>query len=215
MIGHTNLLPPSCRERFETQRLRRRWMLAYCCTCVGLAVLYSASANAFSRVDRTRDTLRAEVQDRLLQDKQATGLLEEITTVEGRLTRYNNLAWPVRMSEAIASIGPIIPETSTLTSLTLAPTVERTRIPAKKGKAAEEKVERYLTVEIQGVSQSDLDVSSIVSGLDANPLFRAVAIDFARPRDVDGVDAREFRIQAEIDLEARYIFNDLAEVATP
>ena len=215
MIGRTNLIPSSCREQFDRRRVRRRWVVAYCATFLGLALLYSASATNFSRVDRTRDALRADVEERLLLDKETAGLLDEIAAAARDLSRYNDLAWPVRMSEAIASVAPIVPEGATLTSLTIAPTTKTTRLPAKKGKPAQELVERYLTLELQGVAESDFTVSSVVSGLDANPLFRNVSLDFARMRDIDGVEGREFRVQAEIDLDARYMFTDVAEVTAP
>ncbi|MEM1424219.1 MAG: PilN domain-containing protein [Planctomycetota bacterium] len=215
MNGRTNLIPASCREKFDRRRIRRRWVVAYCATFLCIALVYSASATAFSRIEGTRDDLRADVEARLLLDKETSSLLDEIASVERDLGRYNDLAWPVRMSEAIASVAPIVPDGATLTSLTLTPTTKKSRIPARRGKPAQELVERYLTLELQGVAESDFTVSGIVSGLDANPLFRSVSLDFARMRSVDGVEGREFRVQAEIDLDARYTFTDIAESPTP
>ncbi|GAB4545124.1 MAG: hypothetical protein Tsb0013_02730 [Phycisphaerales bacterium] len=216
MIGETNLLPASCRETFERQRNRRRWIVAYCAACVLIAVLYSGLSTVYVGVDRERDALRDQVQERLLKNEEATALLSDIRTIEERLKRYNDLAWPVRMTEVIDSIAVIVPDGATLTALTLAPRTDRIRIPAAKGKKAQERVERKLTVELQGIAPDDFTVSGIVSGLDANPMFRGVSLDFARQRLVDGVEGREFRVQAEIDLDTRYLFEELVEAgATP
>ncbi len=211
MIGHVDLLPASCRETFARQRTRRRWLLGYCALLVVLALGYSGVTAHYRSVDDQRDALRTQVQDRLLKNEEAGLLLTQIRTLEDRLTRYNTLAWPVRMTEVMDSVGSIVPSGTTLTSLTLSPRTERIRTPAAKGKPAHEQTKNWLTVELQGIALDDITVSQIVSGLDENPLFSRVSLDFARQREVDGVEAREFRVQAEVDLDARYAFAELAE----
>jgi len=208
VIGRLDLLPQSCREAFLKRRARRRWIVAYVGVLALVVVGHSGASMVFDRVDTRRDALREKVEDRLYQNEEASALLAEIRELEGRLTRYNDLAWPVRMSEVIGSIGGVTPEGATLTALTLSPRTDRVRIPAQNGKPASERVEHRLMVEMQGVAVDDLTVARVVSGLDESPLFASVSVDFTRQRNIDGVDAREFRLQAEIDLDTRYTFVD-------
>ena len=49
-------------------------------------------------------------------------------------------------------------------------------------------------------------MAQFVSGIDEHPLFSEVSMDYARFRDVDGVEAREFRVTLKIDMSARYEF---------
>lgn len=215
MMGRTDLLPAVCRETFIRQRARRRWLLTYCGASVLLAIGFSAASAHHRTAAKERDQLRTSIEDRLLQNEEAGDLLAKIRELEERLTRYNDLAWPVRMTEVIGSVGAIVPDGVALTALTMSPRIDRIRIPAKKGRPASERIERWLTVELQGIAADDFTVSQIVSGLDINPLFSTVALDFARQRSVDETEAREFRIQAEIDLDARYVFTEVSTEVLP
>lgn len=215
MIGRTDLLPPSCREDFIRRKVRRRWIIAFCVGAVAIASAHSVVSLRLSGTESKRDALRARVQDRLYHNEEASNLLTEIRDIEDRLTRYNEIAWPVRMSEVLSSVGSIVPEGVTVSALTLSPRVDRVRTPARNGKPASDRTERRLVIEIQGYAVDDVTVAHIVSGFDKNPLFRTVALDFSRYRDVDEVDAREFRVQAEIDLDTRYSFADAGGGETP
>lgn len=212
MIGYTDLLPQKCRETFARQRVRRRWLMAYCGAALAIALGFSGASARERVVDDEHAALREAVEERLLKNEEATDMLAEIRDLEDRLTRYSDLAWPVRMSEVIASVGSIVPEGTTVTAFTLSPRTDKTRIPAKKGKPASEMIERWLVLELQGIAIDDFTVARIVSGLDENPLYQTVSLDFARPREVDDVDAREFRVHAQINLDARYDFQDVAAV---
>jgi hypothetical protein len=61
-----------------------------------------------------------------------------------------------------------------------------------------------MIVEIEGLATSDAPVAQFVSGLDANPLFSRVSLDFSRATTIGQQEARNFRVTGEIDLNARY-----------
>ena len=133
--------------------------------------------------------------------------------LEGSITRFNRLAWPVRVSDAISVLCPQIPSSVTLTSITFVPHEDKPRASRKKknkkgddGAAEEEK--RYIAIEIEGMAVDDLDVATLVSALEGHSLFSRVSLDYSRPRDVDGLDARGFRLSCRIDLMRRYAFVD-------
>lgn len=206
MIGQTDLLPASCRRKFEHLRKRRRWIAGYGAAVCSLALVQGAAALRTNDRIETRNELRAQVKERFTQNEEAMALVAEIRDLEARVTRYNALASPVRVTEVLRTVGAFVPEEATITSITLTPRTDRTRTPARPGQPAEEIVDRYLVLELQGVTQSDITVAGIVAGIDDSPLFSSVFLDFSRQRDVDETLAREFRVNAEIGLDARYDF---------
>ena len=137
-----------------------------------------------------------------LRDEEAQALVAEVRDLESTITRYNRLAWPVRVSDAIAALSPLVPESTTLRALTLTPKGEKSR----RGRSKDEPARSVLAIEIEGIAPTDIEVARFVSGLDAHPLFAGVSMAFARSVDVDGTPGREFRVHCEIDLTRRYRF---------
>jgi len=200
--GRIDLLPSDCRVQFMRRSRVRRWIGLY---VGGVALLLGSHA----WVNLGRGALEAEhaaltrqARENWERNEEAQELVGEIRDMGNMIARYNRLAWPVRVSDAINVISGVIPDSTTLTAMTLTPRQERTRIGS--GKDRREETTTYLAIELEGLAPDDLAVAQVVSGLDGHPLFSTVTLDFARSREVDGVTAREFRVNCEIDLSRRY-----------
>jgi hypothetical protein len=209
MKGRWDLMPESCRTVFNRRRRVRRWIVAYTMAglMVGTTIAGLMASNASKQ--RERDALAAQVEVHWMRNEEARSLLDEIRDLESSIARFNRLAWPVRVSDAIGVIESIVPPSTTLTSLTLIPREETPRPAGKrrKGEAAPE-TKTYLAIEIEGLAIDDLDVAEAVRSLEQHRMFSGVNLDFARSRDVGGIDARAFRLSCEIDLSKRYRFVD-------
>lgn len=209
MRGRYDLMPESCRTLFNRRRRVRRWIVSYAMACVLLGTTVAGLVVSNASKQQERDALAAQVEVHWMRNEEARALLEEIRDLESSIARFNRLAWPVRVSDAIGVIESIVPPSTTLTSLTLVPREERVR-PGKrhKGEGEPEPPKTFLAIEIEGFAIDDLDVAQAVRSLEEHRMFSKVNLDFARSRDVDGIDARAFRLSCEIDLSMRYRFVD-------
>lgn len=199
-----DLMPASCREWLGRRLRIRRWTLCFVFTVLGLAgangIFRMGSAERQEEIQR----LTSELKQRWMRDEEIQRLLKDIKTVETTVTRYNRLAWPVRVTEAIDAVGASIPPSASLTTLQITPREESS--PSRKASADPDAPgpRTFMVLEMEGVARSDQDVAQLVSGLERRRLFSKVALDYTRAINVDGVDSREYRLTCEIDLSLRY-----------
>jgi hypothetical protein len=202
-----DLMPASCREWLGRRLRIRRWTLSYLMTICALAGAYAwiGAGETSRRAEMSR--LSSELKQRWLRDEQVQSLLKEIQQVETMVTRYNRLAWPVRVTEAIDAVGAAMPDAASLTSLQITPREEQVRVPVKKSgneKPADSGPRTFMVLEMEGVARTDQDVALLVAGLEKRGLFARVALDYTRALSVDGTDSREYRLTCEVDLSLRY-----------
>jgi len=209
-------MPESCHTVFNRRRRVRRWIVSYTMTCVLLGTMITGLVVSNASKQQERDALSDQVEVHWMRNKEARAILEEIRELESSIARFNRLAWPVRVSDAIGVIESIVPPSTTLTSLTLVPREETPRSAGKrrKGEEAAPETKTYLAIEIEGLAVDDLDVATAVRSLEHHRMFSKVNLDFARSRAVDGIDARAFRLSCEIDLTMRYRFVDAVASAS-
>ena len=202
-----DLMPASCREWLGRRLRARRWTLAYLTAICATAGAYAwiGAGESTRRAEMSR--LSEELKQRWMRDEQVQGLLKEIQQVETVVTRYNRLAWPVRVTEAIDAVGASIPVAASLTSMQITPREEQARVPVMKTgneKTLDAGPRTFMVLEMEGVARTDQDVAVLVSGLEKRGLFSRVALDYMRALSVDGTDSREFRLTCEVDLSLRY-----------
>lgn len=216
MITGIDLMPRSCREVLGRRLLIRRWSLVYALT---VTVLFGGfwllrSSNAALIVQR--NSMAAQVKINWNRSEVVSRLIREISEVEAAVTRYNRLAWPVRVTQATDALAAVLPPQASLTEISITPREEKGATGSKStgrgkpGETAAEPPRTYMIVEMEGLADSDVNVASFVSGLDANPLFSRVNLDFSRAKSIGGTEARNFRVTAEIDLSVRYSFAEAA-----
>ncbi len=212
MIGSIDLMPASCRTAFERRAVIQRWVGLFLVTSVGLAALHVGGWAGQSAMRAELDALAEQARQRWRTNTRAQELLAERDEHEGTITRYNRLAWPIDVSEVVAAIGAELPDTASLSRMVLAPGDGR-RGRLKRGKGDEER--SLIEIELEGIAPSDVVAAGFVESLDEHPLFRAVQLEYARSADVDGTEARRFRVLAAVDLDARYRFVDAGEGGGP
>lgn len=195
-----DLMPASSRARLRGRSATRRWWVAYA-GIAGVAALATGAFRLRAMHDaRTRDRLILEVA--LDEDFQ-----REIAEIEAQgaasreaIIRHARIAWPVELSDVIGVIAEVVPEPVTLTSIAVTPRLEPERPGDKSGLPP---APLALTVELAGVAPTDLEVASLIAGLEDSRLFSRVAMDHARQTVGAGAVAREFGLTCEIDLVSR------------
>lgn len=215
-----DLLPSRCRAIFARRRARRVWTRAY---IIGVTIALASSGLMYLHVrslEGLRERLAVQVEEHWNRNEEAQQLRGQIKDLEGTITRYQRLAWPVRVTDAIGVLAPLMPEEATLTSLTIVPRQERMEVDRSSSGGSDRGRSRgrgaaptrtILAIEIEGIARTDSEVARFVQGVESSPLFTAVGLDFARSRDVDGVEAREFRVTCQIDMSRRVLFVDAGE----
>ena len=218
MSGGIDLMPASCREWLGRRVWVRRWIGIYTTTVMALALggWILNTTNATRELDLV--SMRDEVRRRYAQNDEVQALLAAIRSVEGDITRYHRLAWPVRVGDVIDAVAAGMPESVSLTELAISPRDEkkppRSQTARQRAGAAaaggddpvRDLPRQFLVLEIEGMARTDSDVALLASSLEENPLFSRVGLDFARTKDIDGIEGRQFRMTCEIDLGARYAF---------
>lgn len=197
-----DLMPETCRKRLGQRRLIRQWITVYAATITLLIV----GASLVRVMERARlaevRVLRDKVQLDAGQATEAEKLRKSIERIQADIDRHARLSWPVRISDIVAAIGEMTPESVSLTSFSVTPRSDRGR--SRAGVDASKR----LVIEIKGLAPDDLHMSNFVAGLETHPLFNKVAVDFSKKTSLRGFDAREFGLTCEIDASARYVFAD-------
>lgn len=213
MTRPIDLMPRTCREVLGRRLLIRRWGLAY---ALVTTVLFASSWTLVAQnrvLARRKVALAEQVHENWNRSEKVSGLLVEIAAVEQSVTRYNRLAWPVHATDVVNAIAACLPVGPvSLTELSITPREDRASkagkgsAPLAAGASAAEGPRTFMIVEIEGLATSDAPVASLVSGLEANPLFSRVSLDFSRANRIGEQDTRNFRVTGEIDLSSRYSF---------
>src|SRR5690606_28526656 len=137
------------------------------------AILSLAQQRAQSQVNYLLEQVQLDAD----QQRQASALLADIDHFEKRIARHGRLAWPFTISEVIASIGEVAPESVTLTSFTVTPRTDVGRGGRVRGAGATYKV---MYIELAGIAPDDLDIAAFVAGLQEHALFSTITVDYAR-----------------------------------
>ncbi len=213
-----DLMPDRCRESLGRRRRVRRWITAFLCASAIFGAVHWTQHARSASLEREHRRLADSVKEAWDRNQEVQRLLVEIQHAEDSITRYNRLAWPVRVGDVVAAIGATIPPSVSLTSLAITPREERrAAAPRKPGDAQAaapaEGPKTFMVIEAEGVTPDDAGLASLVSGLEASPLFSKVSLDYARSGVVDGIEARLFRLTTEIDLSVRYSLSQTGSAA--
>lgn len=196
-MTHTiDLMPAACRSRIRTANSRKRtfWLFVGTGSLLLAWSLLLHGTNVAKRAELS--SLRNKEQHDQALAKELAQVNEEIAALSQEIARYATLSLPVQFSDVISALGEVAPESSSLTSLTISPRLER-------GAKGATRVPGTLVVEFSGLAPTDLEVATLVAGLESRPLFDRVTIDRSRPTDAGGAEAREFGVSCEIDLIRR------------
>lgn len=210
MTQAMDLMPESCRRRIGRKRRMRRWIGGY----IAAALVFACAVTALRVQARGLGEEVAQLKELVDLDanqrREADALGVRIADARLQLDRQSRLSLPVRVGDVISIIGRQMPESVSLTSLAFTPRVEKTSARQRTAPSAKpsqgEEPQRRLMIEVEGIAPNDIDMSVFVAGLEACPLFRHVAVDFARKAVIRTVEGREFALTCEVDLGRRYEF---------
>jgi hypothetical protein len=201
-----DLLPDSIRARGQAGLRTGRFIIGACCASVlviGLAVhslvtLVRAQEELFTAAIQTEKAFEAEA--RILE------LRSSLKRNQTFIDLYERIAAPVNVSAIMATVINNLPEHVTLDQFDLdAGARAISRSPRAKGVESKDSIPpRILHGEISGFAATDHQIAELVTRLNQTPPFRDVNLDFSRTRDVNGSDAREFRLSFKIDFDAAY-----------
>lgn len=204
MTQMIDFMPESSRARHVQRQRTRQWIVLYVTTIVGMALSWALLGVAERRMRAGVFAQQAHLQMVSHQRTRAAEIRSRVARLLAEQARHDALVWPVRLGGVIESVGEVVPETVTLTSLSITPRQLR-RLGAMPSRANDDS---RLAVEIRGVALTDLDLATFLAGIEEHPLFSSVAVDFARETTVAEQPVREFGVTCEIELSVRYRFED-------
>ncbi len=202
MSGRVDLMPAACRARLRSRNASRRVALLFGGTGA-IAVALSLTLHLFAaarRVELSRLQREAKIHADIAHRLET--VRKESEAQLATLRRYAKAATPVSMSDVMSVIGGLMPEQVSLTSLSITPRLERTARGGARNAGA-------LNVELTGVAPTDLEIATLVAGMESNELFQRVTIEHARAQTLGDREGRVFGVTAEVDLSSRRIVADV------
>ena len=200
-----DLMPPALRARSQAG-LRMGQFMAFTVICmtVTIAVATHSKIALSTAQDRLFETAGAAEQV-FATEARAAELKHELGAIRSLTRQYERLAFPLSVSDVLATVVNLMPESVTVDQIDLD---AGARVLGRSARARTDKDEeappRILTGEISGFAANDQQIAELVSALEATPPFEHVSMDFSRGRRVNDHDAREFRLSFRIDLDATY-----------
>ena len=195
-----DLMPVESRRRLARRTQRRRWVIAYTSTAATVALVAIGLQVRAASARAELDILLRQVELDNDQARRIESLRTEHDRVAASIERHNALAWPVEITDLLGVIAEAMPPSVALSGLTITPVLERDR-----GAQSGETIASIssITIELTGVAPSDLDIASLISGLETRSLFDRVAIDHSRSATIRGVEAREFGVTCQVNFHSR------------
>lgn len=211
MNGMIDLIPSGYRSKMRRGQLHRQVVVVMIVGGVIIGGLgWSLRAAVVHRRMEQRD-LASLVDETRAYARDAERLAERIEESRKLLQDQRALELPLSVSEVLATIGSLMPESMTLESLELRLSTRRYDESGQQlrgsrhGKKEEGTTRDVLVCEASGVARTDLDVADFVGALNSHPFFDQISLDYSRPEEVRGVPARSFRVSSEINLGVEYV----------
>ncbi len=218
MTQSINLMPKSYRQKLGDHRVRRRYIIQ---TAIALIAVAALGVHQQFLLAQRKVTEAAQLEHvnqlRAAQAKcdQIQGLVDEGIQ---QLAAYERTALPIDLSRVIGTASSLFPDEVAVNSLHAwiqESQVSRSALERLKGqstrssaskKSADKKTEtvRVLYCEFTGNAATGIEISNLLQNLENHPLFSNIQLDYSKAIIVNDLDAREFRIICEIDLQKRY-----------
>jgi len=223
-MSQINFLPPSYLRRRKTSQRSRIHAVAMGVLLTLLAGLWVVDANTNAALAGQAEALDLEREVAELQRAEIAQLNAEAAAMRHAASIHEELGQPISHTQVINAMGATLPESVTLTRLsiqTLRPpalTVEQARkakegiAPSKKGKSEAPPADR-LEVTLEALSPDDVTVANMVASLTEHPLFSKVIIRYSRAVQWDGVHARQFELSMWVTLDRPFQSSQDKEVA--
>jgi hypothetical protein len=202
-----NLLPDDYVRRRQQQRTNGLCLVLFLIVMAGLVAALIVSEQSARRTRHVAQRIDAEYAD-------AAKLLTQLQELEARKQRVLGKAQQtaallerVPRSTLLAIITNALPQHASLTRFQLVPKqiVSRgeappgaTKFQAVQAQRAGMQVTEVLTLEVDGLAGTDVDVALFITQLIRNPLLTGVDLVYSQEKVIDDVSVREFQVKMEI-----------------
>jgi len=202
-----NLLPDDYVRRRQQRRTNGLCLVLFLIVMVGLAAAVIASEQWTRRTHQVAERVDAEFAD-------AAKLLGQLQELEARKQRVLDKAQRtaallerVPRSTLLAMITNAMPRHASLTRFHLAPKqiVSRaggesggSKFQAVQAQRATAQVTEVLTLEVDGLAGTDVDVALFIAELIRNPLLTGVYLVYSQEKLLNDVPVREFQVKMEV-----------------
>lgn len=213
-MNEINFLP----ETFVRHRAAKKRRFGH----VGIAIMVVAVLVSWWFVERrTLESIRSLELNLQRQVGQAQSELTEVQKLQGvkkllvhqdRIRR--ELAQPISHTSVVEMIGQAMPDSITMTDLTMVARRAPLRSPgeakATKSSATGRNapritpVEEMLLVEFSGLAPNDVEIANLVGALSKHVVFSNVKMLYSRSVTTRGVIGREFRMELQVPLDRDY-----------
>ncbi|MFG0257554.1 MAG: PilN domain-containing protein [Phycisphaerales bacterium JB043] len=201
-----DLMPNSALQRLGRARRIQRWVLLYLATTALLVATAASQQMKRSLLQTEVFHTRAKTQGIAEHRIQANRIRTELSQLLWEQFRHDDLMWPVRMHDVMRVIASLVPESITLTSVTVASQEGRRIAMRSTAYGSRNDGKASLMLEIVGLAGHDVALANFLAGLESHPLFASVVVDFSRETMNRELRGREFGITCQISLDAQYRF---------
>ena len=211
-----DFLPTSYHEEHAQRNLaHRRWLLTLLTVLTLMAwgiARHKQSSDLAWRAGSLDSQVAVTQQKRSEMDK----LRQERKNLLYQQNIQQQLRQPVAVTQAVAVIGRLMPDSTALTSVRvlahrpppkpLEDTDDKKRKRSSKSKKNLDPGEQkdYLSIEVHGLAPDDVTVANMMNMMSDHPLFENVAMHFSRVDERGDLVTRRFSIGADVPLDRRY-----------
>jgi hypothetical protein len=203
-----NLLPDDYVKRRQQQRINGLCLTLFVIVVAGLAAAVGVSERTAWRTRQVAEQVDAEFANATRLLGQLQDLDAHRQTALAKAQRTAALLERVPRSTLLAMITNALPRHASLTRFQLMPkqVVSRAEAPSGESKfqslqaqrAAATQLTQVLTLEVDGLAGTDVDVALFITQLIRNPLLTGVDLVYSQEKMLNDVAVREFQVKMEI-----------------
>jgi hypothetical protein len=202
-----NLLPDDYVRRRQQRRTNGLCLVLFLIVMIGLAATMIVLEQSSRRTCRVAERVDAEFAD-------AAKLLGQLQELEARKQRVLDKAQRtavllerVPRSTLLAMITNALPRHASLTRFQLVPkqivsrgegAASGSKFQAVQAQRAATQVTEVLTLEVDGLAGTDVDVALFITELIRNPLLTGVDLVYSQEKVLDDMPVREFQVKMEV-----------------
>lgn len=212
-MNHVNFLPESYQKKLAHQRQKKRRMVLGVVLSLCLVAWWFVQTAQTAKLQSVAADLERQLDAARHQRSELVKLREEHTILRHQHAIRSELAMPVRCTQVIAGLSDVLPESVGVFELTLntvRPAPEPLLKDDDKSKRKKvkpptpEQLRDVIAFEFEAIAPDDLAIAEVVAAMQQHPLYQNVKMHYSREVNRYGVLGREFRLSAEVPLDAEY-----------
>ncbi len=203
-------------ERIRNARRHKRWfmILMVAVMLVGWGISRQRQS---SELAWRADALEAQAYATKQKQSEMTKLQMERKSKRYQLKIQRQLDQPVTVTQAVAVLGQLMPDSSGLTRVKVKthrpapiplpdPDEKKNKRNSRRKPAVDpEQVKDFIQLDVYGIAPDDVAVANMVNSMSDHPLFEKVTMHFSRVGERNELKGRSFRVGAQVPLDRRYL----------